>query len=247
MANRVREVARKIYNFALERYDDEAPYFLEGNPFARLGKIGEQLERKRALSHDEIRQFWSKLPETNMSEKIQTVLRLALVTAQRKGEVIGAAKEEFDLHAGMWTIPAGRAKNGLEHQVPLAPEALELIQEAWALSHDSPHLFPSPRTGRPILASAVDQAVRRNREIFGLEHWTPHDLRRTAATQMAESKVSHFVLKKLLNHVGKKDVTARYDQHDYMPEKRAALEGWARKLEGILGDTPGDNIVEIRK
>ncbi len=181
-----------------------------------------------------------------MAVQIQIALRLALVTAQRKGEVIGAPKEEFDLDTGVWTIPAERTKNGLEHQLPIAPKAIELIQEAWALSQDSPHLFPSPRTARPILASAVDHAVRRNREVFGLEHWTPHDLRRTAATQMAESKVSHFVLKKVLNHVGKKDVTDTYDQHDYMPEKRQALEGWARRLQSVIAGKL-DNVVELHR
>ena len=53
------------------------------------------------------------------------------------------------------------------------------------------------------------------------------------------------MLKKLLNHVGKKDVTARYDQHDYMPEKREALEAWSRKLEGILTENRDDNVVEM--
>jgi len=171
-----------------------------------------------------------------------------LVTGQRKGEIINAPWEEFDLAGGWWTIPAkqtvlrlnhnvedGLAKNKLAHRVPLSPMAVELLQRAKALSGDSPWLFPSPRGNKPITGAAVDHALRLALNSLGMEHFTPHDLRRSAATFMTGScNVPRLVVSKILNHA-EPHITAVYDRASYDKEKRMALEAWGRKLGEIIG------------
>lgn len=232
-ANRALEVVRAMYYWALERPKREG-WLLEYNPAHRVKKPGAENTRDRTLQDAELRALWRGLDTVRFTAPIRLALKLVLVTAQRKGEVIGAAKGEFDLEAGWWTIPGGRTKNRHTHRVPLSPLAQELISESWALSGGSPYLFPSPRCDKPILASAVDYAVRRNRDHFGIAHWIPHDLRRSAASRMASAGTPRLVIGKVLNHVDS-SVTATYDRHSYDVEKREALEAWAQTLGAVLG------------
>jgi integrase len=74
--------------------------------------------------------------------------------------------------------------------------------------------------------------------------WHLHDLRRTAATQMAKLGVDRVVIGKVLNHA-EQEVTAIYDRHGYDAEKRRALELWAQRLEMIVKGTDGDNVVHL--
>ena len=168
-----------------------------------------------------------------------------MVTAQRKGEVIGAEWSEFDRENGLWTIPADRAKNAELHAVPLSPLALDVLDAIEANVAGSRYLFPSPRGDQPVAAPSVDHAVRNNRDEIGVGDWTPHDLRRSAATRMASLGVDRLVLSKVLNHVDR-SVTGIYDTHRYVDEKRAALERWGRRLEEIIsGETAPAKVVEL--
>jgi len=159
-------------------------------------------------------------------------LKLMLVTAQRKGEIISARWEDIDMVTGWWTIPAERAKNGLPHRVPLSRQAISLLYEARSLAKDSPWVFPSPKDGH-MGETAPDHAVRRSVDDLGVANFTPHDLRRTAASYMTSIGVSRLVVSKLLNHV-EQGVTAIYDRHSYDADKRKAILRWERHLKEIL-------------
>lgn len=80
-------------------------------------------------------------------------------------------------------------------------------------------------------------AVRENEKHFDIEHFTPHDLRRTAASFMTKLKVPRLHVEKVLNH-STGDIAEVYDRHDYLPEKQEALERWAAHLKEILAGTP---------
>ena len=82
--------------------------------------------------------------------------------------------------------------------------------------------------------TSVDHAVRRNLDVFGVGRFTPHDLRRTAASHMTSMGVPRLVVSKILNHA-ETGVTAVYDRHSYDAEKRQALDPWGRKLKAIVG------------
>ena len=234
-ANRTLAVIRKMFNFGVGR--DIVP----ASPCHAVPAPGKENKRDRVLSVAEIRAFWHGLDAARMSETSRLALKLQLATAQRIGEVARATWDELDLETGWWTIPAKRAKNRLPHRVPLSPLSLELLSAAQARSAQSPYVFPSPvlvgqdrnPRHRPVGPESLTRAVNRNIDVLGGTRFTPHDLRRTAASMMASSGVSRVVLKMILNHVDN-DVTAIYDRHSYDPEKREALERWGERLASIV-------------
>ncbi len=202
-------------------------------------------QRDRVLSAEEIRTLWKGLDTAPMSEGVKLVLKLQLATAQRKGEIVGAALAEFDLEDNVWTIPAERSKNGQAHRVPLSPLALSLIAETRKHAGDSPWLFPSPRDRGPITPPAVNRAVYKSLPAIDVADLTPHDLRRTAASFMTSLGISRLTVSKILNHV-ETGVTAVYDRHSYDAEKRHALDTWAAHLESIVKGKPAaSNVVSL--
>ncbi len=234
-ANRTLAVIRRMFNWAVSRD------LLEASPCALVKAPAKENRRDRVLSPDEIGAFWHGLDGARMSAAIRLALRLQLVTAQRKGEVIAAEWTEFG--DGVWTIPPEKSKNGMAHRVPLSPLALNLLEAIKANAGESRWLFPSPRGDRPATALAVDHAVRRNRDTL-VRNTTPHDLRRTAASHMTSMGINRLTVAKLLNHA-EAGVTAVYDRHSYDQEKRQALEAWGRRLQEIIEGRPADNVVPL--
>jgi integrase len=249
-ANRTLAVIRRMFGWALSR--DIVP----ASPCVAVKAPAKERRRDRVLSADEIAALWRAFdnPELAMSLAIRLALKLQLVTAQRKGEIIGAERSEFDRDGRVWTIPAEKAKNGMPHRVPLSPLARALLDEIEVATGRRPDhgkegpsrwLFPSPRRDGPITGPAVDHAMRDNRGILGTGDATPHDLRRTAASHMTSIGISRLVVSKILNHA-EPGVTAVYDRHSYDIEKRAALVAWGARLEEIIGDrAERGNVVRL--
>lgn len=255
MAARTLAITRKMFNFAIEHewLDDKAR-----NPCVMV-RAEKSKARDRALTHDEISALWHALDtdipafHSDGRQKRQypairrlnaAFFRLLLLTAQRPGEVKGLVWEDIDLKAGIWTIPASKAKNGKSHRVPLSTQALAILHD---LEPDderrSGPVFASPKRGRNTKNAVerrplanVQKAVERLRKRLGFE-FRAHDLRRTAASQIAEAGYGATV-PKILNHTNR-TVTAIYDRYSYDREKRAALEAWGETLARIVA-APAD-------
>lgn len=237
-ANRVLACVRKVFNFAVDRG------ILEATPFNRMKLPNEEKERTRTLSVGEIKAFWNKLDDAATEKRTRLALKFLLVTAQRSIEVTEAERREINFKKRTWTIPASKAKNGYEHTVPLPVLAMELLEEVYALGGDTPYVFPDKKDGdKPMNEGTLRQAVSRNLDAFGIDHFVPHDLRRTASTIM-RSLVDGKWVEKVLNHVPPK-LERTYDRHDYANEKRQALAAWAHKLETITGG--GGKVVPMVK
>ncbi len=227
-ANRTLAVIRKMFNFALSRG------ILELSPCVQIPAPSKENQRDRVLSDDEIRAIWLSLDDAGMTKEIQLALKLQIITGQRKGEIIGAEWSDLNLKDGWWIIPKEKSKNNLPHRVPLSSLALKILKEAKELSKGSPFLFPSPTKEKShITEPAIDRAIRNNRELFDIDHFVPHDLRRTVASQITAMGFPRLTVSKILNHV-ESGVTAVYDRHSYDKEKRAALEKWSKRLEKIF-------------
>lgn len=254
--NRVFELVRSIFRWAAGRD------LLKLDPtFGLNPPIKSEKPRERELSEAEIRRLWDALgqapvarrttkglnlgaravSETDlpMTKSTALALKLALVTAQRIGEVTGIALSELTLSesAPIWIIPGERSKNGQPNRVPLSPVAVQLINEARALNPESAWLFPSAKGKGPIDPHAPTKALERARPVIGLEDFRIHDLRRTAATRMAEIGVSPHTISLVLNHVSARrgTVTGKvYNQYSYDKEKREALGAWGQRLEQLL-------------
>ena len=233
-------VVRKMFNFGVQRG------LLDHTPCLGVAAPTQENRRDRVLSKAEIRTFWHALDEASMAEGTRLALKLQLLTAQRIGETVGAGWDEFDLLGGAWTIPAEKAKNKCSHFVPLCSQALAIVERARCLALDSRWVFPSPRGDQPINETAIGHAVRRNLDTLGVGQFTPHDLRRTAASQMTAMGISRLVVSKILNHV-ERGVIAVYDRHSYNLEKRQALEAWGRMLEIIVTpDSSNSNVISLK-
>ncbi|MBZ9674077.1 tyrosine-type recombinase/integrase [Mesorhizobium sp. ES1-3] len=247
-ANRLFEDVRAMIRWARGRGD------LDQNLVEGMRKPTETVERDRVLSADEIRATWGALAHADMRESTRRVIRLCLVTAQRVGEVCGITVDELDLNAALWTIPPIRSKNKHEHAVPLSPMAIEIIRDQLAdvkaLAERKGRampafVFPGPGAHAPVTGAAIAKAIKREEimkrgkaTILGVEPWTSHDLRRSAATHMEELGISPFIIGHVLNHVSatKASITSRvYARYDYMREKREALALWADRVTEIVG------------
>ncbi len=245
-ANRTLALVRKMFNWAMGQD------LVTHNPCDRLPAPGKETQSDRVLTEAELRATLAGLSSAAMSDESKLALRLLLLTAQRCGEVLALRWDEIDRANGWWTIPAAKAKNKLAHRVPLSPQALAVLAEAEALNPDRKTVFPSPRGDKPMVETAVAYAVRRNvdhftakgRELFkddafAVQYFSPHDLRRTAASLMTGNDVARLVVSKILNHV-ERGVTKVYDRHSYDREKREALDAWGAKVAGLMPKAGGD-------
>ncbi len=246
-ANRTLAAVRKAFNWAVEEEH------IETNPAAGISRKAKEEARDRALSESEIRAFWTGLDNAPMTAGIMLALRLALVTGQRIGEVIGASPAEIDLDKAEWVIPAERCKNGREHLVPLSPLGVELFREAMAISADGRFIFPNRARRDHLEVNAISHAMRRALPQLGLDDnpATPHDLRRTAASQLAAMRIAEATIARVLNHtseIGKTITGKAYIRHAFTDEKRAALEGWAARLTDVIeGRRGAGNVVRLQR
>jgi integrase len=163
------------------------------------------------------------------------IVQLLILTAQRRDEVAGMKWSELDLDRGTWTIAAERAKNGQSHAVHLSAPALEILHKVPRRS-DSDLVFTT--TGRTAV-SGFSRAKARLDELSSVSDWRLHDLRRTAATVMAERlKVSHVVVDKILNHRdgAVRGVAAVYQRGQYLEERQHSLDRWAKFVTDLVAD-----------
>jgi integrase len=234
-ANKTLAVVRKVFNWAISRD------YLEVNPCHLLAPPGEEKERDRVLSEEELKSIWTALDRED--PWIAGVFRLLLLTAQRSGEVRSMRWDEISKEGEdmwWWKIPAERAKNGMAHRVPLSAPALRILEtlrkEAQESNSErrksSPWVFLSAR-GTTECVSDIHKASGRIRVNSKVEDFRPHDLRRTVASLMTGSGISRLVVSKILNHV-ESGVTKVYDRYGYDSEKREALDAWCRKLMVIV-------------
>lgn len=167
--------------------------------------------------------------------------RLLLCTGARVNEVCQAAWSEFDLAAEHWTLPAARSKNRRANALPLPALAVGLLAELRAVWPDSPYLFPARNAAHalaPWNVAALSHAIR----IAGMD-WTPRDLRRTFKTLAAGIGLDRNILDKIQNHALQDVASRHYDRHDYLNEKRAALETWCNELAARVA---GENVIPLR-
>jgi integrase len=259
MANRVLALVRKMLNFAVD-HD-----WIDANPAARVQKPTREVWRERVLTNEEVRRVWRVLsnppaktdkpapgrkratgkkddPLCPISAPLASLLKVRLLTAQRGGEVTKMRWADVDLESGWWTIPGTDTKNGEAHRVPLTEDALAIIraQRPSKKHKGGEYVFVGSGESLSDRAKKAPAAIAR---VLGID-FRGHDLRRTAATRMAEAGIPREHIGKVLNHVeGGARATRVYDRHTYDREKRLALEAWARTLKAILDRTDASKVL----
>ena len=242
LANRVQALVSSVFSFAMDAD------LIKGNPCARLRRRGVERIGRRVLSDDEIRVFWDGIVQKPVSQRVGLALRLILLTGVRPGEAAGMALAELEnineKGRARWIVPAARSKNGRAHLVPLSEPARQTILSAWELIGDNDdYLFPSPSVSdAPISAHALAVAMARfagNVDVTVAKSWraeppSPHDLRRTLATRLAELGIAKEDRDAVLNHTPRDVGKKHYDLYEREREKRQALELWASTLTAVL-------------
>jgi integrase len=175
------------------------------------------------------------------------LIKLLILTAQRRSEVAGVCWSEIDLDSRLWTLPAARAKNGVEHQVPLSDSAVEILK---ALPRIVGCPFVLTSSGRRPVSDFFNAKRTLDRLMPpDTAGWVLHDIRRRGASGMAKLGINLAVVEKLLNHVSGSfaGIVGVYQRYSFADEKRAAMEIWARHVAQIVSGESGDNIIRLAR
>lgn len=239
-ANRTLAVMRKMFRWGVS--EDILPH----NPCEAIQAPAEENQRDRVLDEDEIKTLWAQLDgdDISMHPSIRLCLKLMLVTAQRRTEMATARWADIDLVTCWWVIPESVVKNKRPHRVPLSPLACRLLKTAKKELGGSEYVFPNLSGYDSVRPESVSKSVPRNVAAFKIAYFRSHDLRRTAATQMASMGTPSTTVGKVLNH-SEGGVTAIYNRYSYDHEKRKALNAWGRKLEGIISGKKA-KVIELK-
>ena len=124
-------------------------------------------------------------------------------------------------------------KNGPDHLVPLARQAVEVLRELQPLTGHRPHLFPSTRgEGRVLSDATLGAALRRLG--FSNEEMTAHGFRATARTMLVERlNVDESVVEAQLAHKVKDALGRAYNRTSFVDQRRAMLQEWADYLDSL--------------
>ena len=194
------------------------------------------------LTDDELGAVWCAAER--LDGAFSGIVRLLILTAQRRGEVAGMRWSELDLTAQTWTIPGSRTKNHDAHVLPLSACVAGLIR-LQPRTHDE-LVFPA-RGNEQSTFSGFSKLKRRLEQLSRVQEFTLHDLRRTAATGMARLGVAPHVVERVLNHSTGTfgGVAGIYNRFAYLPEMRQALELWSAHVAG-LAEARTSNAAEQR-
>ncbi len=239
-----RQILHAMCEYAvLQEYMDRNPCRAVAKPVAQENPAGKQ---SRALTDDELRAVWAGAA-AHVPEMYAQLFKLALLLGRRRSELTGIRKDEIDFADAVLTIPADREGNKAREvlKVPLPPLALAILKERCGAAGLSPFVF-QPRS---IKRKAVDkhEASRRwkgLRKALGIEaNVRLHDVRTLITGHLTRLGVPSEVRSHVLSHMGdvRRTLANRtYNEYDFLPEKRRALELWeGRLLEIVEGRSAG--------
>jgi integrase len=236
-ANRTLAVLRRMCNWAIERE------LIHNSPVEKIKPRDGEKERDRVLDDNEVRLAWGAFGGVG---RFGDIAKLLLLTGARRDEIAEGRWSEIDLAAKTWTIAKERSKNGVAHEIPLSDDAVRILQRLPRFSEKKDGFIftttgRSPVSGFSRAKAAIDRAIAEALKGQGgdaLKPWVFHDLRRTAASGMAEMGVLPHVVEAVLNHRSGtiRGVARVYNRYSYAAEKRAALGLWATHLGQIVGE-----------
>jgi integrase len=225
-SNRVRANLSTFFSWVIKKGID----LPKGNIASYTEKQKEN-SRTRVLSDGELKTIWGACRD----DAFGAILKLLLLTGQRKSEIGFLRWDEIrDEHI---LLLGARTKNKRDHVVPLSDAAKTILEKFRVDSRT--HVFGRYDTGFGGWNAGkleLDASIAKGRK--ALEHWTLHDLRRTAATRMAELGVQPHIVEAVLNHVSghKRGVAGIYNRATYDKEKREALNLWAEHVIALVED-----------
>lgn len=160
------------------------------------------------------------LEATRGSSVALCLLAIAL-TGCRTAEARGARWEEFDLDAGVWTVPAGRMKTKKEHRKPVTRALRAVLDRARAQHPGTEFVFPS-RTRDAMFAEAAMSKLSAELDL----QCTPHGWRATVRTWAGESGYPREEAETQIAHAIGDKVEQAYSRGDLLERRRPMMEAW---------------------
>src|ERR1700716_662252 len=213
---------------------------LDRSPAEGVPLPTKEVARDRVLSDVELTQVI--LAAREVGGPYGAIVELLALTGQRREEVACLHWEELDLAQRIWMIPKARTKNAKAHIVHLSRQALAVLKRA---DERGPLVFTLFGT-KPF--QDFTHAKRRLDQLSGVTGWRLHDLRRTCVSGMARLGVAPHVADKILNHQSGtiSGVAAVYQRHEFLAERRAALDLWAAHVAGLLAGTSQKHRIRLK-
>ena len=205
-------------------------------------RLPQERTRDRILDDGEIRGLWTALDD--LDQTFAGIVKLCLLTAQRREKVVSMRWQDVDLETGIWRIPSEDREKGNAGTLLLPAVALEIIEQRPHIN-DSPFVFAAgySRKEKWPRFSAWSQRMDQLNEKLPIPHWTLHDLRRTARSLMARVGVLDHVAERVLGH-RQGGVLGIYNRHRYETEMADALNRLAIEIAIILN--PKNKVIAIR-
>ncbi|MDD1610522.1 MAG: tyrosine-type recombinase/integrase [Methylococcaceae bacterium] len=232
VANDILRWTKRIFDYAIKRH------LVEHNPAAAFNRAdagGKGVARERVLSKAELVSLFEAMRNTESFTPTNLLtVKLLLLLAIRKSELVRARRDEFDLNAGVWNLPADRTKTSTAITIPLSTQAVETLRAIMVLSEGSEWLLPArkmqSRKVPHIHENTINMALEKVKRLMDdSADFCVHDFRRTARSHLAALGVDSHIAERCLNHK-LKGIEGVYNHHDYLDERRRALDLWAGLL-----------------
>lgn len=228
--------ANRVFSelMALLRWCEHKGY-VDGVPSIRkkdmrnFGAAKEQA-RRRTLSDAELKEVWAT--SGDLGELSRDLIRLLILTGQRRDEVRLMTWEEVDMEQSLWTIPAARYKTGIDHAVPLSKPAMDILRARWSEGAAGFVLVGRGGEGKPFNGAA--STLRRLREAMEKRQpFTLHDMRRTVRTGLSQLNVDDETAEMVIGHLPQ-GIVRVYNLHDRLDQRREALARWGRHVKAVV-------------
>jgi len=235
MARRLHAYLHRLFRWAVGRG------ILETNPMAHLPKPGGETPRDRVLTDAELAAVFKNT--SKLRPPFGAIFQLLILTGARRSEISDLRWSEIKDD----TIILGRdrTKSGEVHSIPLSPQALAILKHLPRIG-SSDLVFTingrNPVTDFPGIKRRLDAITTK------IPAWRVHDLRRTCATGLQRLGTNLQVIEAVLGHVSgsRSGIVGVYQRHSFDPEKRIALEAWAREIERIVDGKPA-KVLPLRR
>ena len=213
---------------------------LDQSPAESVPPPSRETARDRVLDDHELAKVI--LAAREISGSYGGIVELLALTGQRREEVAQLQWEELDLSQRVWTLPKSRTKNAKAHVVHLSAQSMAVLNHA-----DQGNQYVFSRFGNKPF-SEFSRAKRRLDQLSGVTGWRLHDLRRTCVSGMARLGIAPHVADKILNHQSGtiSGVAAVYQRHEFLRERRQALDLWGAHVVEIVSCATSEQRIELK-
>ena len=232
------ETAKRISQriSAVIRWARASEFYTGDDPVeAALAGLPRQIhdvQHHESLHFDHVPDLVRKLRVCTAKPESKLALEFLILTAARTIEVLGAKWDEVDFEKRLWVVPASRMKNKETHRVPLTSHAMDLLDQARALSPESEFVFPNQITGKPLSYNTLLFVLQRRMRLSA----TVHGLRSSFKDWASETtSVPNEVSEMALAHKIPNKVESAYRRGDLLEKRRPLMAAWGDYVCGAKG------------